>query len=44
MVAKTDWPVIPRKVHGEAPKFFTAHEWATIEAATARIYPTDTGR
>ena len=41
MVAKTDWPVIPRKVHGEAPKFFTAHEWATIEAATARIYPTD---
>ena len=41
MVAKTDWPVVPLKVHGEPPKFFSAHEWETIEAATARIYPTD---
>lgn len=41
MVAKTDWPVIVRNVSGEPPKFFTQHEWDTIEAATARIYPTD---
>ena len=25
----------------DASRFFTRHEWATIEAATARIYPSD---
>ncbi len=41
MITKTDWPVMPLKIKDGDPKFFTAHEWQTIEAATARIYPTD---
>lgn len=41
MITKTDWPVMPLKVEGDEPAFFTDHEWQTIDAATARIYPTD---
>jgi gluconate 2-dehydrogenase gamma chain len=33
-------PVRPGAIDlGDDPRFFTEHEWATIEAATARIYP-----
>jgi len=43
MSSKADWPVIPAKLNAESQerKFFTEHEWLTIEAATARIYPSD---
>jgi gluconate 2-dehydrogenase gamma chain len=42
MVSRADWPTVPRAIDTEpdGPIFFTDHEWATIEAATARIYPT----
>ncbi|WP_405152115.1 gluconate 2-dehydrogenase subunit 3 family protein [Sphaerisporangium sp. NBC_01403] len=38
-----DWPVVPAPVdpHSEDRLFFDDHEWDTIEAATARIIPTD---
>ena len=43
MASKSDWPVVPAQLNDDngGPIFFTDHEWETIEAATARIYPTD---
>ena len=41
MITKTNWPVMPLKIEGAEPVFFTDHEWQTIDSATARIYPTD---
>ncbi|OHV72699.1 gluconate 2-dehydrogenase subunit 3 family protein [Ensifer sp. LCM 4579] len=43
MASRAEWQRITRSVTGgpENRLFFTAHEWATIDAATARIYPTD---
>ncbi|MED1438346.1 gluconate 2-dehydrogenase subunit 3 family protein [Aeribacillus composti] len=43
MTSKADWPVIGSPVDHESDKrlFFDQHEWETIEAATARIIPTD---
>jgi gluconate 2-dehydrogenase gamma chain len=43
MASKSDWPVVPLRLDRDSsgPVFFTQHEWDTIEAATARIYPTD---
>ncbi|QFI68753.1 gluconate 2-dehydrogenase subunit 3 family protein [Sinorhizobium alkalisoli] len=43
MAGRAEWPVAKRNIAeaGERRLFFTEHEWATIEAATARIYPTD---
>ena len=41
-MGQAEWVTVPistRDVDG--PIFFTAHEWETIEAATARIIPTD---
>jgi gluconate 2-dehydrogenase gamma chain len=42
-VSQADWPIVPRAIDAEpdGPIFFTGHEWATVEAATARIYPSD---
>jgi|tagenome__1003787_1003787.scaffolds.fasta_scaffold19900785_1 gluconate 2-dehydrogenase gamma chain len=42
MTSMADWPVVPAPME-DAPerRFFTGHEWDTIEAATARIIPTD---
>lgn len=43
MASRAEWPVAKRNIAeaGERCLFFTEHEWATIEAATARIYPAD---
>ena len=43
MGTKAEWPVADRSIADDdrARFFFTEHEWATIEAATARIYPSD---
>ena len=43
MVSKADWPVVPADLTEESNErlFFGEHEWKTIDAATARIYPTD---
>lgn len=43
MASKADWQVVPRVIADEPERrlFFSEHEWATIEAATARIYPSD---
>ena len=43
MASKADWPVIPVQLKDDTggPMFFNEHEWDTVEAATARIYPTD---
>jgi gluconate 2-dehydrogenase gamma chain len=41
-MGQAEWVTVPistRDVDG--PIFFTAHEWDTVEAATARIIPTD---
>jgi gluconate 2-dehydrogenase gamma chain len=41
-VSQADWEIVPRRAtDGDAPLFFTAAEWAIVEAATARIIPTD---
>jgi gluconate 2-dehydrogenase gamma chain len=41
-MGQADWAVVPiRATDGDEPLFFTQHEWDTIEAATARIIPTD---
>jgi gluconate 2-dehydrogenase gamma chain len=41
-MSQADWNVAPRRADdGDEPLFFTAAEWATVEAATARIIPTD---
>jgi gluconate 2-dehydrogenase gamma chain len=40
MTLAANWPVKNGGIDlSETPRFFTAEEWATIEAATARIYP-----
>jgi gluconate 2-dehydrogenase gamma chain len=40
MTQTGNWPVKDGGIDlSDAPLFFTQHEWATIEAATARIYP-----
>lgn len=43
MSNKADWPVINSPVNNEPDirLFFNQHEWETVEAATARIIPTD---
>lgn len=43
MASKSDWPTNPvRLEHDDSGAvFFTPHEWDTIDAVTARIYPTD---
>ncbi|MDR7031166.1 gluconate 2-dehydrogenase subunit 3 family protein [Rhizobium rosettiformans] len=43
MTSRANWQIVRRSIDAEpeSPLFFTEHEWATIEAATARIYPTD---
>jgi gluconate 2-dehydrogenase gamma chain len=40
---KSEWETIGAPVDPDSTDrlFFTAHEWATVEAATARIMPTD---
>jgi gluconate 2-dehydrogenase gamma chain len=40
---KSEWEIIGRPVDPDSDErlFFTAHEWDTIEAAAARIIPTD---
>jgi len=36
------WATLPVSADADdEPRFFTPHEWATVEAATARIIPTD---
>jgi choline dehydrogenase-like flavoprotein len=39
--SKSDWPVADRKVERGTRKFFDEHQWQTIEAACARVIPTD---
>lgn len=43
MTLKADWEIVgaPVDPDSQEPLFFTDHEWNTIEAATARIMPTD---
>jgi gluconate 2-dehydrogenase gamma chain len=43
MTSKADWPVSGAPVDPESTErlFFDEHQWATIEAAAARIIPTD---
>lgn len=43
MTSKADWPVMGAPVDQESEErlFFDEHQWETIEAATARIIPTD---
>ncbi|WP_089156307.1 gluconate 2-dehydrogenase subunit 3 family protein [Micromonospora sp. NBS 11-29] len=43
MTLKADWEIVGSPIDPDSNErlFFTAHEWATIEAATARIIPTD---
>ncbi len=43
MASKADWPAAPADLTQESNErlFFSDHEWETIDAATARIYPTD---
>lgn len=43
MTSMADWPIVLAPVDPDAADrlFFTDHEWETIEAATARIIPTD---
>jgi gluconate 2-dehydrogenase gamma chain len=43
MASKSEWPVVPLRLDEDrtGPMFFSQHEWETIEAATARIFPTD---
>jgi gluconate 2-dehydrogenase gamma chain len=42
-ISKADWPVVgaPVDPDDETRAFFTEHEWETIDAASARIIPTD---
>jgi gluconate 2-dehydrogenase gamma chain len=41
-MSQAEWRVAARSAtEGEQPLFFTAAEWAVVEAATARIIPTD---
>jgi gluconate 2-dehydrogenase gamma chain len=43
MANRAEWPVVTRQIptDNQVRLFFSEHEWASIEAATARIYPTD---
>lgn len=43
MASRANWQVVPRSIadEPEGRLFFSEHEWTTIEAATARIYPSD---
>lgn len=43
MTLKSEWEIVGSPVDPDATNrlFFTDHEWATVEAATARIMPTD---
>ncbi|AEB44419.1 MULTISPECIES: gluconate 2-dehydrogenase subunit 3 family protein [Micromonospora] len=43
MTLKADWEVVGAPIDPDSNErlFFTEHEWETIEAATARIMPTD---
>lgn len=43
MTLKADWEVVGSPIDPDSDErlFFTDHEWDTIEAATARIIPTD---
>jgi len=41
-MGQAQWASLPISAAADdEPLFFTAHEWATVEAATARIIPTD---
>ena len=43
MTLKSEWEIVGEPVDPDSTEryFFTAHEWNTVEAATARIMPTD---
>lgn len=43
MISKADWDIVPVSIDPDAEErlFFSEHEWDTIEAASARIIPTD---
>lgn len=43
MISKSEWEIIPLTIDPDSTTklFFTDHEWETIEAAAARIIPTD---
>lgn len=43
MTLKADWEIVGAPVDPDSTErlFFTEHEWNTVEAATARIIPTD---
>ncbi|WP_214367680.1 gluconate 2-dehydrogenase subunit 3 family protein [Pseudonocardia sp. H11422] len=42
MASQSQWPIVPmRTTDGPERMFFTSAEWNTVEAATARIIPTD---
>jgi gluconate 2-dehydrogenase gamma chain len=43
MACRSHWQVVgsPAELLSGGPRFFTEHEWDTVEAATARIMPTD---
>jgi gluconate 2-dehydrogenase gamma chain len=43
MASKADWPVVGAPIDHDSDErlFFDEHQWATIDAATARIIPTD---
>jgi gluconate 2-dehydrogenase gamma chain len=43
MISKGDWEVVPLRIDPDTDEslFFSEHEWDTIEAAAARIIPTD---
>jgi gluconate 2-dehydrogenase gamma chain len=40
-MSMAEWEVVELSAGGDERLFFTEHEWRTIEAATARIIPTD---
>lgn len=43
MVSKSEWEIVPLTIDPDSNQklFFNDHEWETIEAAAARIIPTD---
>jgi gluconate 2-dehydrogenase gamma chain len=42
MASQSQWSIVPvGAAEQQTPLFFTEHEWNTVEAATARIIPTD---
>lgn len=43
MISKSEWKTVPLVIDPDSNEklFFTDHEWETIEAAAARIIPTD---